>query len=94
MVLLMCSYVVVGLASLYLFNRFLNCFFEYRDIPEFWKFFFWGVSIYWVSDAVLPLVNFYLNIELFDIFYAIVLPIGPALAFYAVYKIEEEVRNV
>ena len=91
---MMYFYLVVGLVSLYFFNRFLNRFFEYRDIPEFWKFFFWGLSIYWVASAVLPLVNVYLNLELFDIYHAIVLPIGPALVMYAIYKIEEETRNV
>ncbi|MFH1126571.1 MAG: hypothetical protein ABIG84_06570 [archaeon] len=40
------------------------------------------------------MMNSYFNLEFFDIFYALIQPIGPALAMYAVYKIEEETRNV
>lgn len=86
-------YVVVAFVSMYFFNKYLNCFFEYRDIPDFWKFLFWGMSIYWVSDALLPLINLYVNLELFEIYHAIIQPIGPILALYAIYKIEEESRN-
>lgn len=82
--------------AIHYFNRFLTEFFENRPIPQFWIFFFLGLSSYLVLDSLLfiPFLSGQMPTKEYTMFYAILQPLGPVAAAYGIYKVEEETRNV